>query len=44
MYLEELYHTENDRPVEFTKAYIDADIFFISTKITRADEKASDWS
>lgn len=39
MYLEELYHVVGDVPVEFTKAWANADIFHITTRINRRDEK-----
>lgn len=39
MYLEELYHLVGDQPVEYTKAWIDAELFHITTQINRADEK-----
>lgn len=38
MYLEELYHLAGNRPVEFTRAWINAEIFHITTKIKRSDE------
>ena len=39
MYLEELYHDEKDEPVEYTRAWIDGEIFHITTTIRRQDEK-----
>jgi GntR family transcriptional regulator len=39
MYLEELYHLIGDQPVEFTKAWINAEVFHITTRIRREDEK-----
>lgn len=39
MYLEELYHLVGDIPAEYTKSWINGDLFHISTKINREDEK-----
>jgi len=39
MYLEELYHLTGDIPAEFTRAWINADVFHITTRIKREDEK-----
>lgn len=39
IYLEELYHLIDDIPVEYTKAWIDAEVFHITTLIKREDEK-----
>lgn len=39
MYLEELYHLENDIPAELTRAWINAEVFHITTLIKREDEK-----
>lgn len=39
MYLEELYHLVGDIPIEYTKAWINAEIFHITTTIKREDEK-----
>ena len=39
MYLEELYHLVGDTPVELTRAWINAEVFHISTLIKRDDEK-----
>jgi len=38
-YLEELYHLVGDIPVEYTKAWIDAEVFYITTRIKREEEK-----
>ncbi len=38
MYLEELYHDTNSTPVEFTRAWFDAQVFYIKTTINRDDE------
>lgn len=40
MYLDELYHLVGDIPVEYTKAWINAELFHISTIIDREDEKS----
>jgi len=39
MYLEELYHIVGDVPAEYTRAWINADIFHITTRIKREDER-----
>lgn len=39
-YLEELYHVTGDIPVEFTRAWIRANVFHISTIVQREDEKS----
>ena len=39
MYLEELYHLVGDTPIELTRAWINAEVFHISTLIKREDEK-----
>jgi DNA-binding GntR family transcriptional regulator len=39
MYLEELYHLSNGTPAEYTRAWVDAEVFYISTRIDRAKEK-----
>ncbi len=39
MYLEELYHDDKDEPVEYTRAWIDGQVFHITTTIRREDEK-----
>ncbi len=39
MYLEELYHDTHSTPVEFTRAWFDAQVFYIKTSISREDEK-----
>ena len=39
MYLEELYHDLHSTPIEFTRAWFDAQVFSIKTTIHREDEK-----
>jgi len=39
MYLEELYHDKKSTPVEFTRAWFDAQVFYIKATINREDEK-----
>lgn len=39
MYLEELYHLGEDSPVELTRAWINAEVFHITTLIKREDDK-----
>ena len=39
MYLEELYHNFDSTPVEYTRAWFDAQVFYIKTTIHREDEK-----
>jgi GntR family transcriptional regulator len=39
MYIEELYHLVGDVPVEYTKVWINAEVFEISTIIRREEEK-----
>jgi len=39
MYLEELYHDIHSTPVEYTRAWFDAQVFYIKTTINRKDEK-----
>lgn len=39
MYLEELYHDIHSTPVEYTRAWFDAQVFYIKTTINREDEK-----
>ena len=40
MYLEELYHNHKDTPIEYTRAWFDAQVFYIKTVIKREDEKS----
>jgi len=39
MYLEELYHDTHSTPVEYTRAFFDAQVFYITATINREDEK-----
>ena len=39
MYLEELYHNQENTAVEYTRAWFDAQVFYIKTIIQREDEK-----
>lgn len=39
MYLEELYHDTKSTPVEYTRAWFDAQVFYITATINREDEK-----
>lgn len=39
MYLEELYHDNHSIPVEYTRAWFDAQVFYIAATINREDEK-----
>ncbi len=39
MYLEELYHDQNSTPIEYTRAWFDAQVFYITTTINREEEK-----
>jgi len=39
MYLEELYHDSLSTPIEYTRAWFDAQIFYITATISREDEK-----
>ncbi|MFW5713155.1 MAG: GntR family transcriptional regulator [Brevefilum sp.] len=40
MYLEEQYHDINSTPVEYTRAWFDAQVFYIKTTIQREEEKS----
>lgn len=39
MFLEELYHNQENTAVEYTRAWFDAQVFYIKTFIKREDEK-----
>ena len=39
MYLEELYHDTQSTPVEYTRAWFDAQVFYITATINREEEK-----
>ncbi len=39
VYLEELYHNTDSAPIEYTRAWFDARLFYIKTIIHREDEK-----